>query len=259
MDFIEKSQNGSVIKTLTSVSDAEEVELMTRSQFIFYVSIRGVLLSTVMVLVSFLNINTIVVIYKYKVLQITSNALIVCFSIGNSLAAFNATLLLLSDYGFPSNTLKWKVNCVLFAFLTLYQHVNNLISITAISIERVYSIYFPLDSYRNNSFGRMLKIAVAVLTISCATIITEITIGFFTGNLKDTSKCTVYVVIGRYGWLVGFVTFSIGSVVCISSSLLIVGKLMHRKQNRNLWTSNRPTNTEYKITKMLIMGKVWIT
>ena len=256
MDFIEKSQNGSVIRTLT---DAEEVESMTRSQFIFYVSIRGVLLSAIMTFVSFLNMSTVIVIYKFRVLQITSNALIVCFSIGHSLAVFNATLLLRSDYGLPSNTLKWKVNCVLFAFLTLYQHVNNFISITTISIERVYSIYYPLHSYKFNSFGRMMKVAVAVLSISCATIITEITIGFFTGNLKDTSKCTVYVVIGRYGWLVGFVTFSIGSVVCISMSLLIVGKLMHRKQNRNLWTNTGPTNTEYKITKMLMTGKIWIT
>ena len=144
-------------------------------------------------------------------------------------------------------------------FLALFQHVNNLISITAISIERVYSIYFPLHSYRNNSFGRMLKVSVTVLTISCAMIITVITIGFFTGNFQDTSKCTAYLVTGRYGFLLGIVTFSIGSVVCISSSLLIVGKLMHRKQNRNLRTSTGPTNTEYKITKMLITGEIWIT
>ena len=259
MDFIENTQNGSVIKSLTSAADAEKVEPMTRSEFIFYVSIRGVLLSAVMMFVSFLNINTIVVIYKYRVLQITSNALIVCFSVGHSLAVFSATLLLLSDYVLPRNTLAWKVNCVSFAFLGLYQHVNNLISITAINTERTYTIYFPLDSHKNNSFGRMMKVAVAVLSISCVTIITAITIGFLTGNLKNTSKCTVYVVIGRYGWLVGFVTFSIGSIVCISLSLLIVGKLMHRKQNLNLGTSTGPTNTEYKITKMLITGKIWIT
>ena len=84
MDSIGKSQNGSIIKSLTSITDAEEDEPMTRSQFIFYVSIRGVLLSAVMIFASFLNINTIVVIYKYRVLQITSNALIVCFSVGHS-------------------------------------------------------------------------------------------------------------------------------------------------------------------------------
>ena len=231
---------------------------MTRSQFIFYVSIRGVLLSAIMTFVSFLNMSTIVVIYKFRVLQITSNALIVCFSVGHSLAVFSATCLLLSDFVLSRNTVAWEINCVLFVFLTLFQHVNNLISITAISTERVYSIYFPLHSYRNNSFGRMLKVSVAVLTISCAMIITVITIGFFTGNFKDTSKCTAYLVTGRYGFLLGIVTFSIGSVICISLSLLIVGKLMHRKQNLNLRTNTGPTNTEYKITKMLITGKIWI-
>ena len=116
MDSIQKSQNGSVVRTLSSISDAEEVEPMTRSQFIFYISIRGVLLSAIMIFVSFLNMSTIVVIYKYKVLQMTSNALIVCFSVGHSLAVFSATCLLLSDFVLSKNTVAWKINCVLFAF-----------------------------------------------------------------------------------------------------------------------------------------------
>ena len=85
MNFIENSINGSIMSYRTSVINEEDL-MMTTSQFIFYVSVRGVLLTAVKVFVSFLNISTITVIYKYRVLQITSNALIVCFSVGHSLA-----------------------------------------------------------------------------------------------------------------------------------------------------------------------------
>ena len=258
MDLKENTTNGSIIiKNLTSTND-EDDEPMTRYQFIFYVSVRGVLISVLMVFVSFLNISTIVVICKHRVLQLTSNALIVCFSVGHSLTIISATLILLSHYAFHRNTLAWKVNCVLFASLTLYQHVNNLLCITAISVERVYSIYFPLHSYKFNTFGKMTKVAVAVSSISLTTTVSGIVIGFLTGNLKDTSNCTVYLVTGRIGWLSGFILYSIGSVICITMSLLIVAKLIHRKRNRNFSATNGPTNTEYKITKMLITDKVLI-
>ena len=159
MDFTENSTDKSIIKNTT-----EEDLLITTYQFIFYVSMRGVLLSAVKVFVSFLNISTIVVIYKYRVLQITSNALIVCFSVGHSLAIIGGTCLLLSDYALPRNTLAWKINCASYAFLTLFQHGNNVLSIAAISIERAYTIYIPLHSYKFNSFGKMIKITVGVLS-----------------------------------------------------------------------------------------------
>ena len=230
----------------------KEVDLlMTTSQFIFYVSVRGVLLSAVKVLVSFLNISTIAVIYKYRVLQITSNALIVCFSVGHSLAVFSAILLLLSYYVLHRNTLAWKINCTSYAFLALYQHGNNVLSIALISIERAYTIYFPLHAYRNNSFGCMMKVTAGALSISFTGITTELIIGFITGNFTEVSRCTAYLVAGRYGWYYGFTMTSFGSVLCVSVSLLIVGKLIHRKRNQNL---NTRTNTEYKITKMFITG-----
>ena len=65
-----------------------------------------------------------------------------------------------------------------------------------------------------------------------------------------------FLVVGMYGWLYGLVVTSISSVVCISMSLLIVGKLIHRKRDRNFGTTGGSTNTEYKITKMFITGKV---
>ena len=228
---------------------------MTRSQFIFYISIRGVLLSLVMIIVTFLNISTVAVIYKNRVLQITSNALIVCFSVGHSLAVISATTFLLSDYVLHRSTLAWKINCVLLTSFTLYQQANNVFTITAISIERVYSIYYPLHSYKFNSFSRMSKVAVSILSISLIETITQITIGFTTGNFTDTSICTPYTIVGRYGFLFGIIIFSISSFACHSMSLLIVGKLIHQKHNGNLRTNAGPTNTEYKITKMLITGK----
>ena len=256
MDFIEKSQNGSLIKTFNSVADAEKDESMTRSQFIFYVAVRGVLSSVVMVFVSIINTSTIAVIYKHRVLQITSNALIVCFSGGHSLAVFSAICLLLSDFVLHIYTLAWKINCVLFVFLTVFQHGNNLLCIMAISIERACSIYFPFHSYKFNSFGRMMKVALAVSSISSTTMIIEITIGFITGNFKNTSMCTVYTVAGRHGFLFGFILYSIASVVCMLMSLLIVGRLIYRKRKWHFGDSTGPSNSEYKITKMLITGKV---
>ena len=255
MDLSENSTNGSIMKNKTSAVNEEDL-MMTTSQFIFYVSVRGVLLSAVKVFVSFLNTSTIAVIYKYRVLQVTSNALIVCFSVGHSLAIIGGVKLLLSDYVLHRNTLAWKINCVLYTFLTVFQHGNNVLSIAAISIERFYTIYFPFHAYKFNSFGKMKKLIVVVLSISFAGSIIEISLGFVTVNLNDTSMCSVFLVVGTYGWLYGLVITSISSVVCISMSLLIVGKLIHRKRDRNFGTTSGSTNTEYKITKMFITGKV---
>ena len=152
------------------------------------------------------------------------------------------------------NTLAWKMNCVLLTFFTLYQQINNFFTITAISIERVYSIYYPFHSYRFNSFGWMSKIAVSILSISLIQTIIQITLGFSTGNFTDTIMCTPYIILGTYGLLFGIIIFSISSIVCLSMSLLIVGKLVRRKRNENLRTNTGTTNTEYKITKMLITG-----
>ena len=102
----------------------------------------------------------------------------------------------------------------------------------------------------------MKKLIVVVLSISFAGSIIEISLGFATGNLNDTSMCSVFLVVGTYGWLYGLVITSISSVVCISMSLLIVAKLIHRKRDRNFYTTSGSTNTEYKITKMFITGKV---
>ena len=255
MDFIDNSTNGSIVNNRTSTFNEEDL-IMTPSQFIFYVSVRGVLLSAVKVFVSFLNISTIAVIYKYRVLQVTSNALIVCFSVGHSLAIIGAINLLLSDYVLHRDALAWKINCVSYAYLTVFQHGNNVLSIAAISIERVYSIYFPLHAYKFNSFGKMKKLTIVVLSIAFAGSIIEILLGFFDGNLNDTFMCSVFLVVGRQGWLYGLVITCISSVICISMSLLIVGKLIYRNRDRNFDTTGGPTNTEYKITKMLITGKV---
>ena len=168
-----------------------------------------------------------------------------CFSVGHSLAIITATLLLLSHYAFHRNTLAWKVNCFLFASMALYQHGNNLFCIAAISVERVYSIYFPLHSYKFNSFDKMTKVAVTVSIISLTSTITGIVVGFLIGNLKDTSNCTGYSVTERLGWLLSFIWYAIFSVIGISMSLLIVAKLIHLKRDRNFSATNGATNIEY--------------
>ena len=254
MDYMENVTSGSIIKNFTS-GDDEEDTVMTRSQLIFYVSVRGVLLSAVMVFVSFLNMSTIAVVYKYRVLQITPNALIVCFSVGHSLSIITAATFLLSDYAFYRDALVWKINCVLLALFSLYQHANNVSTITAISIERVYSIYYPLHSYKFNSFSRMSKVTVSILIISFIETIIQISIGFLTNDQRDASMCTGYLIIGRYGVIFGMVIISISSIVCLSMSLLIVVKLIQRKRNRNLRSNTDPSNAEYKVTKMFITGK----
>ena len=255
MDYSENVTNGSININLTS-TDHEDGTMMTKSQFIFYVSVRGVLLSAVMVFVSFLNISTIVVIYKYRVLQITSNALIVCFSVGHSLSIITASTFVLSDYAINRNTLAWKLNCILLGFLTVYQQTNNYFSVTAISIERVYSIYFPLHSYKSNSFGRMTKVALSILSISLIQTIIQNSIGFFTDDKRDTSRCTGFSIMGKYGVIFGMTIFSISSIVCFSMSLLIIVKLINRKRGQDLRSNTELNNAEYKATKMFITGNV---
>ena len=65
--------------------------------------------------------------------------------------------------------------------------------------------------------------------------------------------CSVFLVVGTYGWLYGLVITSISSVVCISMSLLIVAKFIHQKRDRNFGSTSGSTNTEYKITIIIIV------
>ena len=141
-------------------------------------------------------------------------------------------------------------------FFSVYQIVNNFFTITAISIERVYSIYYPLHSYKFSSFGRMTKVTVSILGVSFVETIIQITIGFLADDKRDSSMCTGYLIMGTYGIIFGMVIYSICSIVCLSMSLLIVVKLIQRKRGQDLRSNNQPNNAEYKSTKMFITGNV---
>ena len=54
----------------------------------------------------------------------------------------------------------------LFGFFQLLQQTVNVISIMAIGIERMYSIYFPLHAYKTNSFKIMAKISLLIIVWS---------------------------------------------------------------------------------------------
>ena len=71
----------------------------------------------------------------------------------------------------------------------------------AISIERVYSIYFPLQSYKTNSFQRMMKVALIILCSALTITLVGLTMGFYTENFTDTLVCIGPTVAGRQGAL----------------------------------------------------------
>ena len=137
---------------------AERNHMLTEKQYLFKVAVRGYLYYIIQVIATFFNVCTIVVISKYKALQITSNALVVCFSLGNSLAVINGNLTILSDFIIDMQSQTWKYVCTALNFFLLLQQFINVLTIMAISFERVYSIYFPIDSYRCNTFKKMTKV-----------------------------------------------------------------------------------------------------
>ena len=129
MDNITHEKNNSVY--------LEVGRLETESGYIFRLVLRGVLNYIVQLIATFLNVTTIVAVFKYKNLQITSNALIVCFSIGHSLAFINGTLSFFTDFIVEYDTKTWRIACIVLGFFPSWQQYTNLISIVAISIERV--------------------------------------------------------------------------------------------------------------------------
>ena len=125
---------------------AQDKNALTKSEFVFSLIVRGVVHYMVLLLSTFLNVSTIVVIYKNRSLQISSNALVISFSIGHSLAVFDGTLLWFVDYGLEPMTKLWKIYCTMFIFFAINQQTINYITIMAISIERVCSIILPSES-----------------------------------------------------------------------------------------------------------------
>ena len=96
MDYVTELYNATdlgtqswMYNTLISVAEPWDNDIFT-------IAIRGVVLYCVQLIATFLNITTMVATFKYKNLQITSNALIVCFSLGNSVAGIIGTMTILT-------------------------------------------------------------------------------------------------------------------------------------------------------------------
>ena len=118
----------------------------------------------------------------------------------------------------------------------------------AISIERVYSIYFPFHSYKFNSFKTVTKIMVVILILSLAEVIVQAIVGFCTENFTDTSVCVGMTVIGDKGAIIGVISFSISSA--------FIRKLLQRQKVHSTVTSVSRRTADYNITKMLTTGNV---
>ena len=73
---------------LRNQTDGENAQTL----FVFNVVVRGVLNCIVNFWATFLNVSSIIVICRNKNLQTTSNALVMSFSIGNSLSGVNGIL-----------------------------------------------------------------------------------------------------------------------------------------------------------------------
>ena len=241
---------GSVIN-----STVGEVDEMSRSEYIFFIAVRGVLNFVIQLIVTFLNTSTIIVIFKNKSLQISSNALVVCFSIGHSFAAIVGILTLVCDHFIPTYTETWKICCKTYIFMEAFQHSVNYISIMAISIERFYSIKFPMHAFKSNSFGRMIKVAAVILLFSFLQILTVILIGTFTPAVVIDSSiaCTNHYAFGEIGTYIGPAMFAISSLIGLTITGLIISLLIHRQWTQKL-NQTIHHNTEYRITKMLCTG-----
>ena len=243
---------------ITSVlTENQFIDLNTKKLFFFKIAIRGVLNFIVQFIATFLNLSTILAISKYKELQVTSNALVVCFSIGNSLAVVNGTLAIATDFVLEINSKTWKVVCTVLGSFLLFQQFNNVLSITAISFERMYSIFFPFHSYKHNTFEKMAKVSIFILVLSFVAVSTSISVGFIIGNFNSPQRyCGYTAAVGatmmRYVVPMLFFIFSTLSLLATGS---ITVKLILLKRNRSIANASATNVSEYKITKMLVTGR----
>ena len=235
-------------------STDEEVDQMSRDEYIFFVAVRGVLYFVIQLTITFLNISTIIVIYKNRTLQISSNALVLCFSIGHSLAAIVGILTVVNDHLIPLKSEAWKCLCKTYLSLKAFQHSVNCISIMAISIERFYSIKFPMHAFKSNSFCRMMKFSTLILLISFLQVVIMTSIGFFTGYIADCpSPCTGEFVFGDEGITIFMITFLVSSLISLVMTGMIVSLLIHRQRTRKM-SHTIHHSIEHRITKMLCTG-----
>ena len=219
--------------------------------FVFNVVVRGILNCIVNFMAMFLNITTVIVICRCKNLQKASNALVMSFSIGNSLSGVNGILTVVTSFFLDKNRHQWKIVCVILGFFLMWQQFINIFSLMAISIERVYSIYFPLHAYKSNTFNKMKKISVFIITFCLLEAIVLVRLGFLFGNFQSRLLCSIRTVTGKLHIVIG--TYAVVSFVSLVMTLGIIIKLFWIRRIQAAVTARY--HAEYKITKMLILGK----
>ena len=161
----------------------------TRLQVLFVLVVRGVLFFVCNLASTILNVSTIITIYKNKTLQVTSNGLIIGFSVGHSFAVATAVSSLFTDFILDNDTHEWKVTCIVSMVFLVWPQVNNMLCVMAIGIERVYRLYFPLHAYHTNSFSTMIKISAFVGVVSALLVPCVTLFGIYNDNFTDTSLC----------------------------------------------------------------------
>ena len=217
--------------------------------------IRGVLNCSVNLLATLFNASTIFAICKYKNLKTTSNALIVGFSLGNSLSGISGILTLVTAFGLDKLSNTWTLICSILGFL--WQQFINIFSLMAISLERAYSVYFPLHSLKTNTFNKMIKVSIFSIVFTLLKSATEVWLGFkFGNNFRKRSLCLIRTVTGLgYNYYTVIGGFVICSTVTLVMTLAIIGKVIYVHRGGSTLTRTRRTNVEYKVTKMLIVGR----
>ena len=163
----------------------------TRVQFLFVLVVRGVLFFVCNLVSTILNVSTIITIYKNKTLQVTSNGLIIGFSVGHSVAVATAVSSLFTDFILDNDTYEWKVTCTVSMVLLVWPQVNNMLCVMTIGTERVYSLYFPLQAYAYHtiSFSRMTKISAFIVAVSALLVACVTLFGIYNDNFNDKSLC----------------------------------------------------------------------
>ena len=237
------------------VNDVHYSEI--KSKLLFNIMVRGVLNCSINLLATFLNVSTIVAICKYKNFKTTSNALIVGFSLGNSLSGINGVLTLVTAFGLNKLSNTWTLICSILGFFLLWQQFINIFSLMAISLERAYSVYFPLHSLKTNSFNKMIKVSIFIIVFTLLKSATEVWLGFkFGNNFRRRNLCLIRAVTGSgYNYYTVIGGFVICSTVTLVMTLAIIGKVLYVHRGGSTLTRTRRTNVEYKVTKMLIMGR----
>ena len=240
----------------SSTSPPAKTGTLTKPEFIFYAVVRGALYCVVQIVATFLNVSTLIAISKHRNLQVTSNGLVMCLSAGHSLAIIAGTLVVFTDFILENALMTWKVVCSVLIFFLTFQQTVNYVSVMAISIERTYTIFFPMHAYRNNSFGRMQKLAFWLLGYALVHTSVEIGLGFNFGNFQYTTWCIFRTVAGPLVTVYGILmTLLLSSITSFFMTSIILLKLVCLRRQRRTEDSTKLSNSQYKITKMLATGR----